>query len=80
VLDVRGILAIEDGEKVCHASFILTGENTKRLERDRKSWKAWALREASRSCVNPWNTLRANRKPGGVLSAIRESVLASGRR
>ncbi len=31
VLDVRGILAIEDGEKVCHASFILTGENTKRL-------------------------------------------------
>jgi len=31
VLDVRGILAIEDGEKVCHASFILTGDNTKRL-------------------------------------------------
>jgi hypothetical protein len=31
VLDVRGILAVEGDEKVCCASFILTGENTRRL-------------------------------------------------
>ena len=31
LLDVRGILATEDGEQVCHASFILTEGITKRL-------------------------------------------------
>lgn len=31
VLDVRAILATEDGEKVCHASFILSGDARKRL-------------------------------------------------
>ena len=31
ILNVRGILMVENGQQVCTASFILTGENTKRL-------------------------------------------------